>query len=145
MMLANRMFPVSTFDDLRREMDRVFQTMARSGNGRSFGAGSYPPVNVWEDGQAFHVEAEIPGVSMDDIELQVVGNELTIKGRRESACENATVHRCERASGEFGRVVTLPTDVSTEKVEAVLKDGVLSITLPKAEVAKAKKITVKAE
>ena len=146
MMLANRMFPMATFDELRREMDRVLNSFARSGNGRSFGMGTYPPVNVWEDGQAFYVEAEIPGVDIKDVELQVVGNELTIRGKREACCgEDATFHRRERATGEFGRTVTLPTEVNSDKVEAVLKDGVLTVTLPKAEEARAKKISVKAE
>jgi len=143
MMMLNRMFPTTAFEDMRREMDRVMSSLTRQGNGSSFTAGSYPPVNVCEDGESYFVEAEIPGVDMKDVELQVVGNELSIKGRRDfDDADNMTFHRRERASGAFGRSVTLPTDVNPDKVEAVLKDGVLTVTLPKAESSKAKRISV---
>jgi HSP20 family protein len=146
MMMTDRMFPMAVFNDFRREMDRVLGAFS-PGNGRPFREGLYPPVNVWEDGEAFYLEAEIPGVDMKDIDLEVVGNELTIKGRREpvagSEGERPTFHRRERGVGEFSRVVMLPTDVNPDKVEATLRDGVLTITLPKAERVKARKITVK--
>lgn len=143
MMLLNRMFPTTTFEDVRREMDRVMSSFTRPSFGRAPGSRCYPPVNVWEDGESYFVEAEVPGVDLNDIELQVVGNEVTIKGKRDAPSdETAAFHRRERGSGCFGRAVTLPTDVNTEKVEAVLKSGVLTITLPKADVARAKKITV---
>jgi len=73
-----------------------------------------------------------------------VGNELTIKGRRTPpASDNPTYHRQERATGEFTRVVTLPAEVNADKVEAVLKDGVLSVRLPKAEQARPRKIALR--
>ncbi|MDX1402495.1 MAG: Hsp20 family protein, partial [Kiloniellales bacterium] len=125
MMLVNRMFPAATFEDLRREMDRVMNAFTRQPNGRAFGAGTFPPVNVWEDGQAYFVEAEIPGVDLEAIDLQVVGNELAIKGRRDlPEVEGTTFHRRERASGEFGRLVTLPADVDAEKVVFYCGSGV---------------------
>ncbi len=143
MMMLNRMFPTTTFEDVRREMDRLVGSLTRQGNGSSFAVGTYPPVNVWEDGESYFLEAEIPGVDMKDIELQVVGNELSIKGKRDFGdTADMTFHRRERATGAFGRSVTLPTDVNPDKVEAVLTDGVLTVTLPKAESSKAKKITV---
>jgi HSP20 family protein len=141
MMLANRWFPVSTFGDLQREMDRWFGT--RCGNGHQNRPSVYPAVNVWEDGDSFFVEAEIPGVKMEDLEVQVVGDELTIKGQRQaSEDENTAFHRQERNVGEFARVVTLPADVNPDGIEAVLRDGVLTITLPKAEAVKARKINI---
>ena len=144
-MLARRMFPTATFEDLHHEMDRVFDAFTRrADNGLTSRARVFPPVNVWEDHECLFVEAEVPGLTLDDLELQVVGNELTIKGRRSAMeGEKLTYHRRERGIGEFSRFVTLPIEVNAEKVDAVLQDGVLTITLPKAEAARARKITVK--
>lgn len=104
----------------------------------------WPPVNLWEEGDRLMVEAEVPGLSMQDLEIFVVGDELTIKGTRKPAGNTeATCHRCERGVGEFARVMTLPMPVDAEKVEAFLKNGILTVVLPKAEVAKPRKITVK--
>lgn len=135
-----------TMDDLRRELDRVFGTLRGD---TLFGglptAYAYPPLNAWEDGNAFFVEAEVPGMRMEDIELSVVGNELTIRATRKlGAPEGATHLRRERFTGEFTRSIALPSVVDAGRVEAVLRDGVLLVTLPKPEEAKARRITVKA-
>jgi len=82
---------------------------------------------------------------MEDLNVQVLGNTLTIEGQWKTAeDENARYYRRERMSGEFTRSLTLPVDIDMGQVEAALKDGVLRVTLPKAEVAKARKIDVKA-
>jgi len=129
------------FNQLRREMDELFGSFVRGG---AFGATGAPAVNVLDVGDALAVEAEVPGVRMEDLEIFAVGNELTIKGRRPAfEGRNVVFHRQERGTGEFSRVVTLPVDVDAERVEAVMRDGVLSIRLPKAETAKPRKITVK--
>lgn len=107
-------------------------------------AGGGPAVNVWEDDQSLFVETELPGLALADIDVTVMGNELTIKGeRKEAAVEGATYHRRERTVGSFARTMTLPVEVDSARVTASLKDGVLSITLPKAEAAKPRKIEVK--
>jgi HSP20 family protein len=91
-----------------------------------------------------HAEAELPGVSMEDIEVMVVGNELTIRGqRRPRPADNVNFHRRERGTGEFSRTVTLPFDIDQNKVEAILKNGILTVVLPKAETAKPRKIKVR--
>jgi len=138
----NRMAPLW---ELRRGMDDILNRFS-SGCGRGLfpRTRGFPAANVWEDGESFFVEAEIPGVSMDNVEIYAMGNELTIKGRREPRdAENLTYHRQERGFGEFTRVVTLSADVDPDKVEATLKHGVLTITLPKAASAKTRKIAVK--
>ncbi len=144
-MRVDMTFPLSAFEDLRQEMNRLFDIRFRGANGgwrprtRAF-----PAVNAWEDGDRLFIEAEIPGLTMEDIEVQVTGNELTIKGERHPVeGENLTFHRQERGMGSFCRTLTLPTEVNAENVEAVLKDGVLTITLPKADEAKARKIAVR--
>jgi HSP20 family protein len=135
-------------NQLRDEMDRVFENFSEGFPGRSFGwraAPTYPALNIWEDEHSLYAEAELPGLKMEDLELLVVGNELTVKGqRKDEQPEGTTYHRRERGVGSFSRVVRLPIDIDADKVEATLKDGVLLITLPKAEKAKPRKVQVKA-
>jgi HSP20 family protein len=128
--------------DLRREIDRLFDAFS-GGDGGSGRARVFPAVNLWEKGDNFYLEAELPGVNRDDLDISAAGNELTLRGQRGAPQgENVTCHRQERGFGEFNRVITLPVEVDAEKIEALLKDGVLTLTLPKAEVAKARKIKV---
>jgi HSP20 family protein len=130
-------------------MDRVFeQVMEPNGGFPSLRA--FPALNVWEDNDCVFVEAELPGVAMNDIEINVVGGELSIKGSRRPMSTgamgngNVTYHRQERATGEFSRFLTLPDAIDADKVDGCLKNGVLSIKLPKAEAAKPRRIPVNA-
>ena len=130
---------------LRNEMDRLFSEygggLLRSPYARQ---PNHPPLNVWDEGDTVCVEAEIPGVRKDDLEVYAVGTELTLKGRRHAMeGEKLTYHRQERGTDEFTRVVMLPMAVDAEKIEAVLNDGVLTLRLPKAEEAKPRQIKVK--
>lgn len=107
------------------------------------GPASFPALNVWECGEELYAEAEVPGLKAEDLDISVVGSDLTIRGRRGAQLpEGSVAHRQERGSGEFTRVLRLPIEVDAAKVEASLKDGVLLIKLPKAESAKPKKIKV---
>ena len=107
-------------------------------------AGVYPTLNVWDDGERFHAEAELPGFKLDDVELFVAGSQVQIRGRRTFEPRAGwTLHRRERASGEFARTLTFPVELDADKVQAALKDGILSVTLPKAPSAKPRKIEVK--
>ena len=141
---ANGAHPLTGFrDELARTFDRVFEDMW-GWSDAWLGTRTFPALNVWEDEGHLYVEAELPGLKMDDLEVLVVGNELTIKGEVKSAQdEKLSCHRCERRSGSFTRVIRLPTPVDADKVEAALQDGVLTVTLPKAEAAKPRKIAVK--
>jgi len=138
-------FPFANrFDELRREMDRVLDNF---GTGRTrwphARATVFPAMNVWDAGDTVCVEAEIPGVSKDDLEIFAVGKELTVKGMRPPMEGKLTYHRQERGTGEFTRVLTLPVEINADKIDAVLDNGVLTVILPKAEAAKRKQITVK--
>ena len=105
---------------------------------------AYPAINLWDDGENFRAEAELPGYTIEDIDLAVAGPELRIRGQRHAApSKDWAVHRQERPSGEFSRTLRFPTDIDADRVGAALKDGVLSITLPKAPRAKPRKIEVK--
>jgi len=136
---------MNPFDELRRQVDRLLDEFGMGSFRSPFGfQAAYPALNVWDTGDTLCVEAEIPGVSKDDLEVYAVGNDLTIKGRRKALeGDNLVYHRQERGSGEFSRVITLPAEVDADRVEAVLKDGVLNVRLPKAEKAKPRKIALK--
>lgn len=144
-MLARRTNTFAPFEQLRREISNLLDDFDPLGvRGAIFGSPAFPAVNVWEGGDCLYAEAEVPGVAQENIEVYVVGNELSIKGRRSPHDEkNITCHRRERGSGEFARMLTLPVDIESAKVEASLKDGVLTIKLPKAEEARPRKISVK--
>jgi len=146
MMFSNQTFyPVNR---LRGEMDRLFDEFSREFPGFSRVTGlhgrGFPSLNVWEDEHNLRVEAEVPGMKMEDLEVTVMGNELTIKGQRGNGePRDVTYHRRERGVGAFSRTLRLLVDVNADKVEAGLADGVLTVTLPKAEAAKPRKIEVR--
>lgn len=138
-------FRPQTVGNARREMDRVFNEFFGSAGAAwdRLGVGGYPSLNIWEESEVLHVEAELAGVKSDDLDISVVGKQLAVRGRRgATAPETGSYHRRERAVGEFARTVNLPFEVDADKVEASLVDGVLKLTLPKAEAAKPRKINV---
>ena len=131
---------------LRQEMDRLWSGFLAQPTVRWLGVGrDHPAVNVWETGEAVMVELEVPGVKHDQVDISVAGGELSLSIKRpEVEQSGVTYHRRERPVGDLTRVLRLPADVDAEKVSAELKNGVLSITLPKAESAKPRKINVTA-
>lgn len=143
-MFARQTNGVHPLNRLRDEMDRMFgQILGDTLPAASFGPGAFPALNVREDAESFHVEAELPGLKMSNLEILVLGRELTIKGRRTpAAVEGATYHRQERGSGDFNRTIQLPVPIDSDKVSASLKDGVLAVTLPKSPEAKPRRIDV---
>ncbi len=141
-MLANRWEPWTEMNRLSREMDRLFGR--GNGMGSPLGARMYPALNVWEDNDNLYAEAELPGFKLDDLEIYVTGNQLTITGERRSPeHQGGTWHRQERGYGKFSRMIEVPCDVDCENVSAEFKHGVLQITLPKSEAVKPRRIEVK--
>lgn len=103
----------------------------------------FPALNAWADDKALHLEAELPGVPAASLELTVEGDELTLAGERPDLVEaGVTEHRRERTTGRFSRIVRLPFGVEAARVEANLKDGVLEVTLPRAEAERPRRIEV---
>jgi HSP20 family protein len=104
----------------------------------------FPAWNVSEDESTFRVEAELPGFTRENLEIQVTGNELRLAGSREKEAseENRKVVRRERFAGLFSRTLRLPVAIDAGKVEAVFQDGILTVTLPKSEAALPRKIQV---
>jgi len=130
---------------LHSEMDDLFDGFFRGLDRPFAGYKAWPAIDVAEEENAIVVRAEVPGCKADDIEISVYGNMLTISGEKKLSEEKKGkgYYHVESTYGSFRRELTLPTDVDQSKVEAVCKDGVLSITLPKAASAKAVKVKVK--
>jgi HSP20 family protein len=103
-------------------------------------------MNVSQDNDNFYLRAELPGIRVADLSVTALRNRVSIAGKREIPQESDRVsyHRKERAEGEFSRTVTLPGEVAADKVEARYADGVLQLTLPKAEETKPRQIAVSA-
>jgi HSP20 family protein len=128
---------------LQGQMNRLFENFFEDMPTARQYATAYPALNTWEDGDNAYVEAELPGLTMDDLEIYVTGNELRIGGERKLAeAEGASWHRRERSQGRFSRTLTLPWEIDADKVEASLKDGVLTVKLPKCESCKPRKVKV---
>lgn len=101
-------------------------------------------LDIAETDDAYHVEAAIPGVKPEDMEITVVDNVLTIKGeiKREQELKEEQYHLRERRFGTFSRAVTLPRKVDADAIEAIYENGLLKLTIPKSEEAKPRKIAV---
>lgn len=139
----DRMF--DTMDLLRSRLNRVFLDNDKS-YGDEYGwriLNGSPRTNLSDSGDSFRLIAEVPGLSKDDLNIKIQGNYLELSGSRKSdAPEGYKAHRVERDTASFTRSFTLPADVDVEKIEAVLKDGLLTLALPKAEAAKPKQISI---
>jgi HSP20 family protein len=131
---------------IQDRMNKLFeQTLSRSQAEEGIAASTWTPaVDIYETPDTVVMKAELPGLSRDDIEIQIRDNTLTLRGERRFAKEAQEENylRIERAYGAFQRSFTLPATVQQEKIRAVFGDGVLELTLPKAEEAKPKKIAI---
>ena len=154
--------PWQQMERVRRDIDHAFeqagwQTNGHNGhhghNGRTFqtaflpgrAARAYPLVNVNEDAQALYVTALAPGLDPAAVQVSVQDNRLTIAGEKQrlsTDIQPEAFHRSERAAGKFVRTVTLPVEVDQEHVQADYKNGLLVVTLPKAEKAKPQQIPI---
>lgn len=143
--MYRRLRTPSIWHEMRRmqeEMDRLSKEFSpRYGHS----AGSYPAMNIWADEESAIITAEIPGVTKDDLEINVTGDTLTVSGviKREELPEEAKYHRQERSYGQFSRNIRLPYTVDVDKVNASFKNGILEVFLPRIEAEKPKQITVK--
>ncbi|MBI4418360.1 MAG: Hsp20/alpha crystallin family protein [Ignavibacteriales bacterium] len=134
--------------NVQREFDRLFGSLMRGGiqDDGTFGVSVWtPPVDIYEQENEYVVKAELPGMSKDDVKITLESNVLTIQGEKKEEKEDRgeDFRRMERTYGSFQRSFTLPTSVKSDLIDATYKNGVLMITLPKAEEAKPKQIEVK--
>jgi len=131
---------------LRSEMDRLFDNfLGLTPASTQSSAVWAPSVDVSEDPDNFYVRAELPGMRKDEIDLEVENNVLSIRGERrfEKKQDGENYHFVERSYGSFYRSFTLPKNVDGEHIGAEYKDGVLSVTIPKLEEVKPKKVEIK--
>ncbi len=137
--------PMNILNQLRREMDRLFETEQPS-NGMVTAADWVPAVDIRETDKAFIITADVPGVDPKDIEVNMENGVLTIRGERkeEKEEEKEGYKRIERVRGTFYRRFTLPDTADAEKISAKSKNGVLEITIPKQEKVQPRKIEVEA-
>lgn len=148
-MLARRVSPASPLA-LFGDVDSIFSDFFSAPLGTSALAGTSeisPALNVREDEQSIYVEADVPGLKLEDLTIEIVDQELTITGERKEGKEEGEkggYHIRERRYGKFSRKLRLPILLDTSKAGAELKDGVLKVTLPKHEAARSRKIEVKA-
>ena len=134
--------PIDELHRMRQQLDRLFENV--DAPHRQVTAGVFPLVNLTEDKDGYYVRAELPGVKAEELDIQVTANNLSISGERKitAESEDAKYHRREREAGTFSRMIGLPGEVDTDKVDANLANGILTISIPKAEIAKPKQITV---
>ena len=144
-MLARRMFPLTTMDDVFGDVDRIFDVF-KGGSCIPFTQNrSVPPVNVWEDDKHLHVEIDVPGMTMDNLEVEVDDGHLVIKGlREETTVDDRVYHRRERVFEKFTRSFILNEEADEEKIDAVLTNGVLTVSLSKKPEIQPRRIEVKA-
>lgn len=132
-------------DLLNSKISRVFPDFDKYDGGR-YGlrlADGTPRTNLYDNADYLEIRAEVPGMLKDDINIKIQGNYLEISGTRKSDTPEAyKANRVERNTVSFTRSLTLPLDVDVEKVEAALNNGILTLTLPKAEAAKPKQIAI---
>ena len=137
--------PSNRFTSLRGQVNRLFDLSfsGLTGEGRSFNGWS-PALDVYQDKDHVFVKAEVPGMKKEEIEITLDDGVLSIAGERkhEEESKQGNSFRSERFFGRFHRSVTLPATVDSTRVTAAYKDGVLTVTLPKAEEAKPKQIQV---
>ena len=146
-MALMRWTPMGNLASFQHEMNRMFNEFFRGGNGEEAGSGLgswTPAVDIHETDHGFVIKAELPGVSKDDVSVDVHQKTLTLRGQRkhEAEVKQDKYHRVERAYGTFQRSFVLPTAVDQEKVQATFKDGVLELHLPKSDSAKPKRIAI---
>ena len=139
------MLSLSPFRALRDEFDQMFNRLSSDWNGSSLISEFSPACDLSETPDAFQVRLDVPGIKPDDIHIEVTDNSVRISGQRKEEKEEKgkTYHRVERRSGEFSESMVLPCSVKEDRVEADYHDGVLTVTLPKAEAAKTRTVKIK--
>jgi HSP20 family protein len=144
---------LTEMDGMRREMDDIFRRMdfgRRYGERLFFPELAYrdiPRINITQDAENIYVSALLPGVKAENLEMNVLKNTLTLTGERKEADPEGgkkVFHRKERGAGRFLRTIELPFEVDAARAVAELKNGILLVTLPKAEEAKPRKVLITA-
>jgi HSP20 family protein len=137
--------PMREMMTLREAMDRLFDdAFTRPVNVNNWGA---PAIDLYQTDDNVVVKAALPGLKADDVQITITGDVLTLKGefKQNNEVKETTYHVKEQRYGSFERSVMLPNEVQTDKAKADFENGILTVTLPKAEQVKPRTITVKAK
>jgi HSP20 family protein len=126
---------------MRRDVETMMKRLTGVTSDGSV-AGVFPPMNVSEDLDHYYVRALIPGIDASQLNVSVVNQTVAVSGTRQAHEEGVSYHRKERAEGPFSRSVTLPASFDGARVDATYVDGILTVTLPKPETAKPRRVTV---
>ncbi len=140
--------PWTVFDELesiQADMNRILSGQDAPRFARRARA-AYPPLNVWASADGLVIDAEMPGVDPQDVEISAIGDELSLRGKvnAQEPAEGETVLRRERPAGDFQRTLQLPFRANTGAVKATFKNGILRIVLPRSEEEKPRKIAIEA-
>jgi HSP20 family protein len=141
----SRWTPSQQLAAAREPLFRLFDTFFTDGGGEDLSTRTWtPPVDIQETDDSYRIQAELPGLSKDDIQITIENNVLRLSGERkwEKDVKKESYHRVERVYGSFSRSFALPHQVSSDKVEAKFDSGVLSVMVPKAETAKPRHIAI---
>jgi HSP20 family protein len=130
---------------MRRMLDQTFGELGWSSPLLTEGAGWSPFVDIEEQDDVYELDVELPGVKRDDVNIEVIGNELSITGEIKEKERKGAIRRRTRRTGRFEYRVRLPDQVDASKIEGSLDQGVLTVRVPKAERAKRQKIQIKAK
>jgi HSP20 family protein len=124
--------------------DELFRTFANGFMSQPSrrSANVFPSINLYDDGNAYLLRAELPGVTKESLNVTVKGDQLMLEGERVIRVANASYHRREREGGKFSRTVTLPEAVDGERIEASYKNGVLEVRLPRIPKAQPRRIEI---
>ena len=138
--------PLASLRRLNAVLDEAFGN-GQQEEGSTITSAWYPACDVFEDKEAVKIVAELPGVRPEDVKISLENNLLTIRGEKKQQAEESSerVHRYERSYGVFERSFALPTTVDSDKVSATFQNGILTVTVPKAERARPREIPVQAE
>jgi len=132
--------PFREIEGLQREMNQLFDTLTPRTEGRVNGSSFMPAAEMQETPEAIDLKLEVPGIEAKDLDVQVMAEAVSVSGERktEQKIEEKGVTRSEFRYGKFQRVIPLPVRIQNDKVQADYKDGILHLTLPKAEAEKNK-------
>jgi len=138
--------PWAEFERIRAGLDELSQNLVKEGK-MHMDPTVFPPLNIYESGDALIIKAELPGFQAEDLDISIEGDTLTLQGtrKRDQENKNASYHRREIETGNFSRAIALPARIDLDKVTAKLADGILSLTLHKADVVKPKQINITTE
>jgi HSP20 family protein len=139
--MATSFDPLDALQQFQQAIE-TFRSSSWLGTGPS-GAGSFPPLNVFRQGEDIVVIAEVPGVRKSDLQIEIKDRTIRISGTKSvSYGDEASVHRRERQAGAFNRSVSLPIEVDIDRVKAECRDGILALHLPRAERDKPRTISL---